>query len=191
MLKEFKLGSEAISYIRSQLGLGYSLAQHLLNLPLEQGQVTTYLPALTSDEAKRSFDKGGVVDRSEEPLHKVVTLVSAFLREQVKGYAVFEGFWRDRSLFATAKEQHLFYEPEAIYYFASSANPDPVYIEAAVRAGRSYPYIGVLTSLPEGKPDIQSGTNVTSQQLRELASRAQHIVVGSYDDEGYLIWARR
>ena len=61
-------------------------------------------------------------------------------------------------------------------------------VVSAIKAGRAYPFIGVLTSLPKHEPSFQGRQVVTENVLQELAMRTDYIIVGAYDNENELIW---
>ena len=59
------------------------------------------------------------------------------------------------------------------------------------KAHNVYPgLIGVMTSLPEGHYLALEKKKITSEELKLLAERAEKIIVGAYDGEGYLIWSK-
>jgi hypothetical protein len=188
MLKEFALGAEAVTYIRSELVHGHTFARLLLDLPLEEGYVMTYLPTTIDDKTLYRFEGGVGKASSEILLHETVLFVSRCLSKNLHGYAIFEGYRPSESILAASNRQYFFYGSEETYYFSSTSVLEQV--ENAARGGRSYPYVGALTSLSEDQPSIQTGTEVPREILEELAAQTTHIIVGAYDDEGYLIWTR-
>jgi hypothetical protein len=59
-LKEFKLGQEAIDYIKHILEVGKTLSRCILeNCNLNYGKVKTYLPSSVSDRDVNEFKYGG------------------------------------------------------------------------------------------------------------------------------------
>lgn len=190
MLRQYELGSQAIDYIKSQLSVGHTLGRSLLDLPLDSGRVAAFLPTGTEPESLYAFQWGGVATATDGVWENMASFVSTYLRGGVGRYAVFEGFRpADRMLTASGR-QYFSFGPDEIYYFASSAGADSPKVEVAADAGRSYPYIGVLTSIPEDSPDIRSGSDICEELLKELAARAQHLLIGAYDDEAPLVWTR-
>lgn len=189
MLNKVEFGPEAITYIRSCLSEGDTISTYLLNLPLENGRVATHLPTTISPAASRRFKVGGVTTRSEtEPA--LVAFILAYLRGQRKRYAVFEALERPGDAPLSSSKAQFFIHEDEIYYFLTPQERDPTKVASTVRAARSYPFIGVLTSIPEDEPDIRAGYELTADILERLAMRTEHILIGAYDGEGELIWSK-
>ena len=189
MLQQVGLDSAAISFLRSYLASGNTLARYLAGLPLETGRVITYLPPMVVLEPGRRFDTGGVVSRAEtEP--QVVDLIAQYLRapDQHTRYAVFEDavtrpgdpvLQSSRAAFVTSGAE--------VYYSLTSATGDPSRIIQAVRQATSR-FVGILAALPGDTP-LDSGV-VTTDVLMTLAQAAEVILIDAFDGEGYLIWLR-
>lgn len=190
MFKEFSLGPEALHYVRSCLSAGNTLAELLLDLALEKGQVTVFLPATVTLAALQRFDVGGVATRSEMEA-SLVPYVKTYLQGPGKRYAVFEAIEQvDDAYLSSVTMERFFTFRHEIYYFLGPHERDSATIAGAIRAARAYPFIGALTSIPRGRPDIQVGQNMESDFIEELAARTAHILVGAYDEEGALIWSK-
>lgn len=189
MPKLVEFGPEAITYIRSCLSEGDTLSRHLLVQPLESGRVTAQLPDSVDPEISQRFEVGGITRRSDTEFN-LITFISAYLNEPGKRYVMFETLARlgDASL-ASSNNQFLTHRSE-VYYFLTSRNCNSEKIINAVRKARSYPFIGVLTSTPEDEPDIQTGHTLAPDVLEKFATRAEHILIGAYDNEGILIWSK-
>jgi hypothetical protein len=57
-----------------------------------------------------------------------------------------------------------------------------------MRAARSYPFTGVLA---RGQFEVKPGLEISHETLRNFAVSADHVLIGTYDGEGELIWSRR
>ncbi len=189
MLKEFDVRN-AIPYIRSSLAAGSTLAQHLLRLPLDEGRVITHLPEETSPEAVEQFETGYRASWREIREH-LVTFIAAYLKGYEKRYGIFETFVRlGDPAFHPLEEQFLSHKQE-VYDFVSSEDSSSDIVYATLRLARPYPFVGVLTSIPEDRPNIRTGHVLTIDEIEMLTSRAEYILIGAYDDEGTLIWSKQ
>jgi len=191
MLKKFKLGSEAIEYIKYSLARGDTLSKYLLELPIIKGQVTTYLPTTTSRLQRLKFETGGVVNSSETE-ENLVSLISSYLGKPGKKWAVFETLARpgDKSL-RLRKAQFFTYNQSEVYNFVTSDNNDPEKITNAIRSAKSYPFVAILTSISDVEVDIGTDDEITKNFLGKLAKGAEYILIGAYDDEAVLIWNKQ
>jgi hypothetical protein len=189
MLKKFEFGTEAVSYIQSSLFDGDTLSRHLLSLPLKNGQVTAHLPATVSSEMAQRFEVGGITTRNNTVPH-LVAFITTYLSGRGKPCAVFEAIERHGDLYLSLSKQPFFVHNSEIYYFLGSQNRDSEKVRTVIQAARSYPFIGVLTSLSESDPDIRVAQEVTESVLRKLAARTKHLLIGAYDAEGILVWSR-
>ena len=190
MLQQVDLDSAAISFLRSYLASGYTLARYLAGLPLETGRVITYLPPMVVLEPGRRFDTGGVVSRAEtEP--QVVDLIGQYLRgpDQHTRYAVFEDAVTRPGdpVLQSSRTAFVTYGAE-VYYILTPATGDPSRISQAVRQATSYRFVGILATVPGDTP-LDAGV-VTTDVLMTLAQAAEVILIDAFDGEGYLIWLR-
>ena len=190
MLEERELGPEAIVYIRSCLSQGDTLAEHLLRLPLEEGRITAWLPAAVSNEVSRRFDTGGVIAPGSGAESIVTTFISTYLSKPGKRYGVFETFATSGDHSIAHPEVSFFIHETEVYYFLTSRDLDPEKITKTVRSARQFPFIGVLTSVPQGEPDVQPNCKVGMNVLEKLVSGTEYILISAYDGEGELIWRK-
>jgi hypothetical protein len=191
MLKEFEFGSEAIIYVQSCLSSGNTLSRRLLKLTLGSGRVTAHLPANVSPVTAREFEFGGIAKGGENPWSHLAAFIAEYLSGQGKRYAVFEAIERKGDPCVSSLDKKFFTHGSELYFFLTSRDQDLSSITGTIRAARSYPFVGALTSVPEDEPDIRADFEVTTDVLEKLAARTEHILIGAYDDEGVLIWSER
>ena len=188
MLKKFEFATEAVLYIQASLFDGDTLSRHLLGLPFNNGRVATHLPATVSSETAQRFEVGGATTSNNTVSH-LVDFITVYL-SQGRRYAVFEAIERCGDPCLSPLEQPFFIHDSEIYYFLDSKDFDSEKVKRLVQVARSYPFIGVLTSLPESDPGIRVAQEVTESVLEKLAARTTHLLIGAYDAEGVLIWSR-
>ncbi len=189
MLQEFSFGVEALSYLQSSLSEGGTLAQYLLALPLSDGYIWSRLPVTVSTAKRMRFTEGGVDPSGESELW-LATFIGRYLQGRQNAYAVFETLWRPHDPGLARQRDHFFTHGPEVYSFLTSRDRDLQDISWTVRGARDYPFIGALTTLPENAADLEPHAEVTTDVLREVALRTEHILVGAYDAEAELVWSR-
>jgi hypothetical protein len=191
MLKKFGLGSDAIQYIRARLKEGNHLSQYVLDhVPLGEGSVSTVLPEATSRDALLNFGAGGVTKRRDtEPV--IVRAISEYLHAPGR-VALFEdklALCGDASLRRSSRSDFATCDSE-VYYFLAGPDTTSESIKKAVRFATSYRFVGVLAPLPIAMIGLRKGAEISLSNLEEIAQKADYLLVGAYDGEGDLVWAR-
>lgn len=194
MLKELEIDAQAVSYIRQELNEGDAFAQYLLDLPLEDGRVISYLPSEVYPMGNQDFRQSiflstGIKIASEAKL-KIQGFISAYLGKGGRSYAIFETLGRTGDAWLTTTDISYFIHDSKAYSFLTPEDSDLQSILEALRRARHYPFVCGLTSLSDDDAQIQSFQETATSVLRNLAANAEHIVIGAFDAEGYLIWSR-
>ncbi len=190
MLVEITLGDEALEYIRASLAEGGALSHELLRLPLEQGEVKTWLPATVAAGAARDFADGWSAPSEGGGWRWVAPLVAAYLRQGEDRYCVVETLWGpyDSGLHAHGG-RYFVHDAEVCYLLTSASSMDD--INRALTWARRYPFVAVLTVFDRRLRGIDAGENIDTSALRGMADGAELLLIGAYDDQGALVWARR
>lgn len=189
MLRNMDNKLAAIAYIRACLEQGNTLAKHLLDLPLDQGQVIAPLPNAVSETAYSQFTVGGVTTRNvTEPV--LANFIATYLQGMAGRYAVFEDALArpGDSILASSQAPFVTFDSE-VYYLLSNQQIDPNQIIATIRRATSHLFIGVLTSL-NAETELRPRQSITANLLATIAQHTEHILIGAYDSEGVLIWSR-
>lgn len=193
--QEARFPKGAQQYIRECLEEGNSLARHLLTqLDPDSGTVSAFLPPHVAPDSATRFRYGGIA-HAEESEACLITLVQAFLSRRERRLCLFENALAQPHdpVLASAETRLCIFKDE-VYHFLSEQDNDSQKIRQTIRAAASpYLCIGVLTSLPQESQilcETQRVILTSDEVLRGLAERAETIVVGAYDGEGYLIWQR-
>jgi len=188
MLSEFELGDEALRYIRSELAHGRGLARHLLGLPLEQGRVVTYLPSTVVAEDLLDFGSGGVAGGEENV--RLAELIVGYLRGRKTGIpvCVFEHYahrgdpWK--------KDLRYFVVDEEVFLLVHRDTRTEEIAKTAQKA-HLYPSIGILSTLPQDQSLPEDRSEQDLRLLQGLSERTDHVMIGAYDAEAWLVWSRR
>jgi len=190
MLKEFDLGSAGISYIRSSLATGFTLMRQVLGLQLEKGRVRTLLPEGVALKSLTEFSYGGVATGHRAAIEeRVAELILDHLSAVEHSLVAFEDYNLDPGSKFLAGRQHFVYRSEVSLYIDSRSSPSADDVRRVMKQASEYTSRAVLTSAAD-ETRLQCGQSVTMEFVRTLARNTQHILVGAYDEESYVIWTR-
>lgn len=194
MLKEFQIDADAVNYIRQELREGDTFAEYLLDLPLENGRVMSYLPApvhpVTPKDFRQSIYIATGIKTAGEATSKLQRFVASYLTFDGNRYAIFETLGRVGDKWLSATNLSYFVHESRIYSFLTPAEANEQRILQVLKRARRYPFVCGLTRLPEDDQRVQTLQEIQSNTLRALAANTQHIVVGAFDDEAFLIWTK-
>jgi len=202
MLKEKKLGSAAIKYLRdslftgSRFSDGTSLSHFLLCLPLEEGQITTYWPTHIDSKYINEFESGGMFPKKGmKPTgiqQNLIKIISNFLSASTKRCALFETLSKERDPGPLSrKTPYLTNKTDKfIYSYVRSLDFNIEQIEYAVSSMRGFPEICALTSFPNEIPEVHPYREISEKDLEHLIKNTEIIIVDAYDNVGYILWSR-
>lgn len=185
-----KLGRLAIHYLRGYLWLSRPLSRGLGRLPLETGDVFTWLPAAV-DPHQVDF-KDGALGMSSADSHKMLTtFISDFLQEHTNGIALFE------DQVASAGDKWLatetapyFVHGSDVYFYRTSRDADPDLVSKTIATSVDWRAVAALVSPDEELPAFEPRQQVNSLLLERLGQVADLMVVGAYDGDGFIVWSR-
>ena len=218
--KEFILGPEAIEYVQKSLGMGKTLAHFIMVKSSSwRGKVFTFFPKdfLIKDNDINEFMWGKLPQPS--PTHKItrkngkkliyvplpstqeylITLIQKYLNEKEGRMCIFEDpYGKPSDLFFSSKEflsmniSTLIFGND-IYYSLTKKDSDREHVTKVFNQGFAFspPTIAIITSV-SGKNwlPVKKQSEITLEQLKMLTDRAEKIIIGAYDGEGYLIWEK-
>jgi len=191
--RAFSLPAEANRYIRNCLEAGNSLAKHLLTqLDLENGRVVSFLPPGVNPSVAQQFRYGGVAS-AKESISCLVALIRTFLSTGEGRLCICENaLARPNDPILSSSDTRILIFKNEVYHFLSEGDVESRKIRQTIgEAESAYLFIGVMTSVPKESSFSHEARRITipsDELLRVLAERAEKIVVGAYDGEGYLIW---
>jgi hypothetical protein len=182
-----RFGARAVLYIREELAKGHDLARHLLERPLEEGRVATYLPE-EAEPHLLNFESGGVGSGQENL--KVAELIKEGMDQAMDGIPVciLEHPGASKGWpFLTRGDWPHFTVGDDVYLFAHPEESVEA-ITKIVREIHWYPGIGAASTLPTESPRLSHGEERDPELLRVVADRAELVVIAAYDAEGWLVW---
>jgi hypothetical protein len=204
---ERTLGPKAVEYIRECLGYANTLGECLLaRADLATGKVTTYLPADVTDEEAHNFTWGGKLPRgrqqivggarieevdAKETTAHLVSVIRSFMATRENAVCILSDSMSKPSdpCLAKAKAKWVCYRDEVYVVVAGGSATEEEVDQAFGEAGSGWwsSLVGALTSHPQ-QGAFQKQREITAEDLKLLAERAETIVVGAYDMEGFVIW---
>jgi hypothetical protein len=190
MFGEFDVNtdSEVFAYIRNELSAGNTLSSYLLNQPIENGHVTTFLPVENAPSLIKRYATG--ITSLTESNHMLAYRMRAFLNHPGQ-YAILEDVCFDLdSPGADDCEEEFFSFQTEVYYFLTSRNQDIRSVINIINCPCPNPFVGVLVSTLVDEPSITNRGKVGRTLLKQLADHTIHLIIGAYDATGYLIWHR-
>jgi hypothetical protein len=191
MVKRVVLGTEAVDYIRHELARGRTLARDLLSV-LPASSVVTFVPEDVPEEDLTDFE-GGCLGDTWEAFVPVLELAEEYLRAQSpeQRYLICEDTFASRTdPYLAGMKGPFFTHDDDVYFFLPAEHVSADQVRRIISAGGHYPWIAVLTSLAPASAALRPHSEQSRQVLQALASRAEHVFVAAYDEEGWLLWSR-
>jgi hypothetical protein len=183
MVKRVVLRAEALDYVRSQLEQGRVLAREILADP-PRNWVDTFVPEDISPETLVDFD-GGCLGDTVDTFIPAWTLAEQYLRAPSpdQRYLISEHTFASKTdPFLIQQVNPFFTYEDDVYFFLAAEDVSTDHVHGTIAAGGHYPWIAVLTSLPPESPRLRSRSEQPRTVLKTLAHRADHILVGAYDE---------
>jgi len=190
MLIKIELGPDAITYMRSYLAVGEALGHALLEVPLEHGRVVTYLPESADPGKVAAFWEGGI--NYEGGITRLVAeFISSYLCEGDNRLAFFEDMTsRPESPWTTEPGARYVVLGREVYLYLTPESATQEEVHRTMVDSYSWRFVAVLSDT-ESSLNLLAGQEIGIEFLQLLAASVQHIVVGAYDSEGYLIWSHQ
>lgn len=196
MITELVLGAEAVSYILKELSISGIYAKMLLSQFLGAGKITTYYPSSLDPAFSVNFTKSVYLSYGEkmnsEVLPKIVSRITSYLSSRDNRYAIFSTYAKVGDPFlGTLKSvpHYVSYRKNVFYLIPSWDHSEESILNTLVHS-TNYPTICGLASLPPHQDRLQPRQVLSKDLLTQLAENTEYIIVGAYDEEGYLIWER-
>ncbi len=199
--QEFVFGIESIEYLQEYLISGNELSKQLLQgLNLSEGTSTATLPMGVTLEQAKLFRVGGKVKssintttrQSVEPIDfQVIETIQHHLSQSPQNLCIFEDILsRPSDAFLATFEGILTYQDQ-VYFALPSHYNTPQKIRQVIDNSKAIGhFVGVLTSGSFASMDFCHQQLIGVTELTILAAQTEKIIVGVYDEEGYLIWHR-
>jgi hypothetical protein len=190
-----QIGPEVYGYIRKQLQpWGDTLSEEIYRLPLEQGKVFAYLPLGFKLHSPGEFQYGQawIPDDPDVGWRLNITFVLDYLKVAPDRVAIFATHWYAHDPVATKLVTPYFLmnvrqkDEKLIYCFVANSAAHYSSIEQAFSEARVYPFVAILTSLPNGLL-LEHDKELLDEGARSLAIRTRCLLVGAFENIAKLI----
>jgi hypothetical protein len=185
------LGADAVDFLREELDKAGPIPSVLIP---EYGRLWCYLPRHAIERQTLSdLKNGGAFDAEEarEILQHVVGFINDFLRERPSNVLLCEDQFFAIGDRPNLNENDIFEHAGATYHYHTDATLaiGSKTTEEALGAASSYPAILLLSSIPSGRA-LPVRTAIGNDLAEQLASGVMHVILGAFDEEGYIIWSK-
>jgi hypothetical protein len=201
-LKKITLSLESVDYIKSILKHGNTISSYLLkNCDLEKGKVITFLPFDVSKEDAKQFTFGGKFKYSTESAKMLpmppniydylVEVIQSFLKKGKGRLCIFEDKTSlPNDPLISLKDTRIFICESEVYYILCKEDAGNIekINDTIWDSDSHWHFVCVMTSVSKENSVLKNNKKINHNDLKLLAERAEKIVIGAYDGEGFLIW---
>lgn len=196
--------------------MGHSIARSIeMTVDLEAGTIHTFVPAdLPAVEVQAHNLEHGILTRPVSAYHRIAhddgsssflapkpnmddalaEIMREYLLSDPKALCIFEDPNRTEvhATYLTSQGFRVgLYGSEVYFVIMSEDASEPDFLRASFREPRAWLFIGVFTRLPEGVSWPRGEVSpLQMTHLDNLVAETQKIVVGAYDNDGFVVWER-
>lgn len=205
---QISLDIRAIDYIKETARDGLSLAKIVSSeVDLGNGFISTFFPKNIAPENLYDFRSGGKLPEApEESWIKVkggimkptpntnailIKILSNYLHANINNICLFENVIAQKfdPWIISRSENTRFYKDE-VYHLIYRKNSESQQIKKIIQDSNAlYYFFGVCSYLTSQYLHSEGNNKITDMQLDIIAKNIEHIIVGAYDGESYLIWS--
>lgn len=192
MFELLTIASGALNYIIGELEKGQRLSEHLLKLPLSEGEIVAILPNefdlhLVDDYGESiKYITGQSVGKLIEK--ELISIINKYLVKNVKNIVVSETLWGIKA--RTPSDIGFIFYDEKRLDFLRGHESSKKKIKTLVTNAKGYPTIIIGSKATIVNEASDSGEEIGDNLLSALASSTEFIIIGAFDGEGYLLWMR-
>ena len=186
-LHKRQLTCDGIKYVCETLKRGGPLAS-AVNIS-SIGEAWTYLPE-TSKVVPLDYSEGGVFNPDEafEAEQTVSALLFNFLHQSSSNVALFEDQSFRMNDPAVADDKFIFECEGVLYHYRSQSHGGRGdELQDAMGVASQYPTIILLAS---ARRELPQQVAIPFTRAQEFIKDVRHVIVGSYDEEGFIVWSR-
>lgn len=196
---EYKLGYEALKYIKECLTYGNTFSNLLLkNIQFDKGNIRTFLPDYTRVEETTQFEYGGKFKSSNT--YKQHMCLDLFTVSKIKAYLLsnnsicfIENYLASDGdpWLTTIDIKTLTYNKEIYHvYFRNDVIENRI-INSFVRIKSIPIFVGALIPTSDQLINyIYNKKNIEYDILLNLAKETRELFIVAYDGEGYIYWSK-
>jgi len=193
MIKKVQLKEDSFAYIKEELRKGGYLSKNLLKIEIERGTVYTFVP--TSFNPSPGIDYGASltyitgVSVGAEIRDSINQLISDYLETNGNNCAIFETMMIKKDPITSRSDLQYFFSHSRVYAFLKGNDENKPVSKYSRKAG-GYPTIISLVSMPKDDDYIIHATELTEEGYVQIIDSVDYLIIGAWDEEGYLIWCK-
>ena len=197
MLKQVQLDDSAFEYLQSSCRESSSIGQKLCQLPLENGEIITFVPPNTPDERIKQYSWGiveisrGSIYPLEDMWENMISIILDFLAQNNDHCVIIEDIVdtpHNLQIFGNQTFPILVYGEE-VYYPIGQKEQDREKIKNILYyASSSYVFNGIMTHYKWSQKFYETLTN---QDIDQIVEDVEMVFTSAYDNEGFIIWRRK
>jgi hypothetical protein len=185
------LGTDALDFFHGELGQAGPIPSTLIP---EYGRLWCYLPRNAIEKQTLSDLRGGAAFNAEEAyeiLQRTVTFIADFLQQNPSNILLCEDRFFAINDRPNLSESQIFEHVGVTYHYHTGATLaiGSGEIEEEIGSASSYPLVLLLTSIPSGE-ELPVRAAIGKDLVEQLAHNVRHVVLGAFDEEGYIIWSK-
>lgn len=192
---QLTLGEQARLFIESQLADGLKISNALRGRGITNGTVVSFLPPNGAASAVQNlsvdeFRHGGITSPAVTR-DCLADFLLEFMEKSPHRLCVFEDAGAEPSFSWVQREKpRIFTFRNELYHVVFSGLSSKEELKTTIaKSDSTWILVGIATSVPD-RSEWMNKTEITSDEIDVLAQRTEHIIVGAFDGEGYLIWSR-
>jgi hypothetical protein len=199
-------GLAAFKYLRKQLDMGISLSQSVNKLPIEDGEVYSFVPVGTSDEALYNFEFGGIYPFDKDELKStqlslvrndarpvVLNEIQSYIIENEENCCIFEepNASPDFPWVKASRMEFIHLNNEEMFFFFDKKNSAIEKVKEAFNTSEAYIFLCALSTLNISEhAQFEAFKEITIASLELFVKDIRSFFVRAYDGEGYLMWSK-
>jgi hypothetical protein len=199
-------GSDALKYIRDQLDIGGSLANYINTLPIEIGEVYSFVPKDTTNENLYNFSSGGIYPFDKRLLKSknilpvrnnakfsMVDEIQNYLKISDTNCCLFEDTVNipSDSWIKASGIEYIYIKDKEMFYYFDKLNNSAEKINEALTKSENYSFTCGLSSLSKNDhKKFATFEEINMELIMLFVKSISLFFVRAYDGEGYLMWVK-
>ncbi|MBS0584972.1 MAG: hypothetical protein JSR76_01560 [Verrucomicrobia bacterium] len=178
---------QTLAYLEDNLKGTNALSNAVLReTPFKEGEFYTFFPSGIQEHQMYNFTSGGIAGKVR---HKLSYLIMEELEKAPKLTCIFDDIG---ATYTDGYEDELFSKTgahygEEVYYIISSGSISKALLDTCLYASNgAWHSLCVLSAVPKTED-----RSLTSEEINEIAKKAELLILGAYDAEGFIFWRRR
>jgi hypothetical protein len=185
----FQLGADSLLFLHEELAKAGPI---LSTFKPEWGHIWAYLPPSAAERCTLFDLQHGnafTAEQAYEIQEHIDHFIAAFLEEAPGHILLAEDRFFTMNDPPNAQDQRIFQYENVTYHYLSN-HADQEALKDTVGSASNYPLFLILTVV-SSLDKLPARGHIQKDLAEELISNVAHVIVGAFDDEGYIVWSRQ